>query len=131
MPGVKSYRKAEAAERGGLEKNAKMKVHPAILMKTKKGRFQVSDASCQGLGPGVGCRAQGDWLGIKAKMKVHPAIFMKTNRGRYQVSGARCQRLGGDRIYPVSRLRSGAGYDLKSIRRSQNTKPDGFDQGES
>jgi hypothetical protein len=33
----------------GSANHAKMKVHPAISMKTKKGRFQVSEASCQEL----------------------------------------------------------------------------------
>ena len=42
-----------ARSRGGIqhalgwELNAKMKVHPGMLMKTKKCRFQVSGAKCQ------------------------------------------------------------------------------------
>jgi hypothetical protein len=36
---------------------SKMKVHPAMLMKTNRGRFQVSGARCQAGAPEVDGRA--------------------------------------------------------------------------
>ena len=70
---------------------SKMKVHPAMLMKTKKSRFQGSGGRCQdhrdcGYLPRAGCLTQGI-----CKMKVHPAMLMKTSKNRFRVSGARCQ----------------------------------------
>ena len=65
-----------------------MKVHPGMLMKTKKGRFQVSGARRQG---GTGVSFPDPWelpAGKNAKMKVHPGMLMKTKERRFQVSGA-------------------------------------------
>jgi len=42
-------------------KSAKMKVHPGMLMKTKKGRFQVSGARCQGANRERVAELQGEW----------------------------------------------------------------------
>ncbi len=84
---------------------SKMKVHPAILMKTKKCRFQVSGAKCQVPPPTISSRSKvrlpasaapvmgklrENGRGDISKMKVHPAMFMKINKDRFHVSGARC-----------------------------------------
>jgi hypothetical protein len=70
---------------------SKMKVHPGILMKTKKSRFQVSGAgrqspASQGCSP-VGVRCVFGFAN-NAEMKVHPGILMKTKKGRFQMSAA-------------------------------------------
>jgi hypothetical protein len=92
----------EAAHRN----SSKMKVHPGMLMKTNKGRFQVSGARCQGAAPTGGCRTHGtasipaggipDKLSEAAHrnssiMKVHPGMLMKKKKDRLQVLGARCR----------------------------------------
>jgi len=87
-----------------------MKVHPGMLMKTRRGRFQVSGARCQvpgvrdctfggecgkprlaGATVSIMDNLHGDAHCLIWKMKVHPAMLMKTRKGRLQVSGARCQ----------------------------------------
>jgi hypothetical protein len=49
---------AEYLPENGCGSTSKMKVHPGIFMKTKKGRFQVSGARCQGAAPTAGCLIQ-------------------------------------------------------------------------
>ena len=88
VPGVRARNRARSVIQGGLaaEKSTKMKVHPGMLMKTKKGRFQVSGARCQGARRARARRTRENWPERKArKMKVHPGMLMKTKKGRFQV----------------------------------------------
>jgi len=107
--------------RGNL---SKMKVHPGILMKTKKGRFQVSGARCQD--PHLRCCGErsldfqprprqlrenctNTGEEMYRKMKVDPGIMMKTNRAgfRCQVSGA-TSATRGKRDVPIFRRGCGS-----------------------
>ena len=71
---------------------SKMKVHPAMLMKTKKSRFQVSGVRCQdqrdcGYLPRDGCLTQG------IVQNEGPSGYVDENKVKagFRVSGARCQ----------------------------------------
>jgi hypothetical protein len=69
-----------------------MKVHPGMLMKTKKGKFEGRDVGCQEDAATVsgliaGCRTLVNTQKY-AKMKVHPGMSMKIKDGRFYLSGA-------------------------------------------
>ena len=76
----------------------KMKVHPAILMKTKKSRLQVPGVRISE--SGVICRALG--VGYWKSRNEGPSGYVDENTDRqvsgvrYQVSGSACQGLSAE-----------------------------------
>jgi hypothetical protein len=82
-------------------RSRKMKVHPAILMKIKKGEKKVSGVRCQaprrlgwkGQGPVPIWPSAPSLCPLPSKVKVHPAILMKIKEveKRCQGPGPRCQ----------------------------------------
>ena len=89
---------------------SKMKVHPGMLLKTMKSRFQVSGARCQGAAPTVGCRTQGTTsrlgcgnYGPIARNRTRQYLGNEGSSGdvdenkHMQVSGIRCEVPGSAR----------------------------------
>ncbi len=92
----------------------KMKVHPGILMKTKKGRFQVSGLRCQAPEPMMSRRTEfrlpAAAAAVTSKLHEHRRGNMSKNEGssgdvdenkERQVSGLRC-RVSGPGTHDVA-----------------------------